>query len=331
MHALGGVLTGAGPPTDECEESASSDSGSSDSSNENDGPAESTRTRASVTIGETDDDTTSTIVQWDLASRLQRERLCRLREGETALLARLTAGAAGGATWPRPRSAGWLTPLQAAQVRLLTAALPYAHFQRPATPTVEPEPEPRSETDTLPELPEPNAQPRPCLLRDTDVAESIGLQLVGRPPLHFTRAHWAIDIGAAPTVHPWRNPCSSGAALASSTPPQIFAHGGSTVAALREECAEAHTGATAIVGEVMTGPGVHFAEVLLLHGSQTTFGVVHPAYDPPDADIPSEPDAQEGERGGANGDWRQAAGGAHARRSQTEEVATHRYHGPCTR
>ena len=74
MHALGGVLTGAGPPTDECEESASSDSGSSDSSNENDGPAESTRTRASVTIGETDDDTTSTIVQWDLASRLQRER-----------------------------------------------------------------------------------------------------------------------------------------------------------------------------------------------------------------------------------------------------------------
>ena len=319
MHALGGVLTGpAGAPT-EREESASSDSCSSDSSNESDGPGiatESTCTRAGVIVGEMDNDAAATTRQWDLANRLQRERLCQLREGETALLARVTAGEAGAA-WPR-RSAGWFTPLQAAQVRLLIAALPYAHFQRPVTPTLEPEPEPRSETDA--QLSESN--PRPCLLRDTDVAESIGLQIFGRAPLHFTRAHWAIDIGATPSVHPWRNPCSSDAALA----PSISAVVGSPVAAMRDECTD-HTGATAIVGEVMT-VGVHFAEVVLLQGSQMTFGVVRPTYDPPDVDMPSDPDAQEDERGGANGDWRQAAGGAHTRHIQAEEVVLIT---PCTR
>ena len=68
-----------------------------------------------------------------------------------------------------------------------------------------------------------------------------------------------------------------------------------------------HTGATAIVDEVMT-VGVHFAEVKLHSGSQMAFGVALSSYEPPEADLPSEPDAQEGEIGGGNGDWRQVAG-----------------------
>ena len=81
------------------------------------------------------------------------------------------------------------------------------------------------------------------------------------------------------------------------------------MATLREECPSSvrHVGAAAIVNEIMTA-GAHFAELQLHSGSQMTFGVVLPTYEPPDVDL--EPDTKEGDVGGASGCRRPAAIGA---------------------
>lgn len=310
MDALGGTLVGVGPPTLQSEHaqgpSTTTSSSSSDSSTcsgsesySGTGGDSTFFVDASKSVRGDGELESASTEQCNLADRLQRERLRQLQQGETAVLAHATALAAGATWWPR-RSTGWLTPLQAAQIRLLIAALPYAHFQRSATALAsEPEPEPELEQ-----------QSRPCaalLLRDMDVAESVGLLIVGCSPLCFTRAHWAIDTGAIAAVHPWRKPNSSRVGDDSAAPMQP-ACAGTPVASMRGECAGT-SGATAMVDEIMVA-GIHFAEIKLHSGSQMTFGVVLPTYAPPDTDLPSEPDAQEGEEGGTNGDWRQAAGGA---------------------
>ncbi len=305
MDALGGALVAVGPPTSHSgqngpgssrDSSSTCTSGSESDCNTADGDSTFTDPACNSTtsaIGVDGLEAAST-EQWELANRLQRERLRQRQQGEMAVLTDI----AELATWWPRRSTGWLTPLQAAQVRLMIAALPYAHFQRSAT--------------APPPQPEPEFRPALLLLRDLDVAESVGLLIAGRLPLCFTRAHWAIHIGAIPAVHPWRKPHSSAghneSALAMKMASERCA--GSPVATMRDECAgTCATGATAVADEIMFA-GVHFAEIKLHTGSQMTFGVVLPTYEPPDADLPSEPDAQEGEGGGTNGDWRQPAVGA---------------------
>eukprot|EP01043_Picozoa_sp_COSAG02_P000630 COSAG02_NODE_12_length_58022_cov_242.077379_13_plen_487_part_00 len=299
MDALGGALMAVGPPTSHSEKEGPDSTSSSDSSStcESDfsptGGGDGTFTAAcngtcTTSAIRVDGLEAASTEQWDLADRVQQERLWQQQQGEMAVLADVARMSGGTTRWPR-RSAGWLTLLQAAQVRLLIAALPYAHFQRSST--------------ARPPEPEPEPRPTLLLLRDLDVAESVGLLIVGRPPLCFTRAHWAIHIGAVGAVHPWRKSHGSGG-HDDASPIKMGREScaGSPVAAMRDECAGT-TGATAMVDEIMFA-GVHFAEFQLHSGSQMTFGVVLPTYEPPDADLPSEPDAQEREDG-INGDWRQ--------------------------
>ena len=352
MDALGGGLVGSGPPEVRTESEISDDSSSSNSSDCSSSSSSSSSGGSSGSSGgvgggggddesdrderrrEKEDDGGSE-QQHVLAAQLQQDRLQQLelreQQGEIATLVAATAGPAVAA-WPR-RSTGWLTPLQAAQVRLLVAALPYAHFQcrpspetEPALAELEPEPEP-DEPRMQPELVAHEAAavppPLPPLLRDVDVAESIGQLISGQAPLCFTKAHWAIDKGNIPVVHPWRSPTTKPAAT--EVPLAAAACAGSPVVTMHDdESSIDQTGATAIVMEPIMVAGVHFCEFKLLSGTQMAFGVVRPTYEPAEADLPSEPDAQEVEAGGANGDWRQAVGGKLVSQARTAIVGSRR-------
>ena len=153
--------------------------------------------------------------------RRREEYEARRAEG---VLAWLAAGRAG---WQLPPcgAPGWLEPLAAAQLRLAVAMLLQGHAP-------------------------PNLFPRP-LLRDVDIAESVGLLLSSRAPASFTRARHNVVLTDGGTIATGGPYCWGSAVSASGSP--------------------------------MRGATVHYAEFQLCEHSSSNecvVGVAAASYDP---------------------------------------------------